>query len=258
MGDTLAAEDDVRQEGNHTHPPKPLSTKRLPIPNCILTCGGESRSAGSTIAMCEFYSLQQMKLESPGKGGQGQRPKEVVPVQIVSASHCSEISVLVLNSPPGSVGWSLLIVQGEAHGENKKGASTDGEVEKGECWVCSIATQPRPPQLLLNSALSGTHRQDHQLNPWRPPPLRSTRLFPRLPFVAATSLKGTFRGRDVKFLLWEWLRDWHRDIPLDSEISSYARRLYWAIRPAMGERADPFLEYTFPGRFATFSNLEDL
>ena len=60
---------------------------------------------------------------------------------------------------------------------------------------------------------------------------------------------------DIKLSV-EQLDKWHSNIPLDSEVSSYVRRLRWAIRPA--RRRDPFLEDYFPGRFATFSNLEIL
>ena len=61
---------------------------------------------------------------------------------------------------------------------------------------------------------------------------------------------------DINLLTWRQLSEWHHNIPLDSEVSSYVRRLCWAIRPA--RRRDPFLEDYFPGRFATFSNLETL
>ena len=70
--------------------------------------------------------------------------------------------------------------------------------------------------------------------------------------------KELFRGREIKFFYRGWLEDWHRDIPLDSKISSYVRGLSWDIQPVIEERGDPFLEYDFPGRFAAFSNIESL
>ena len=54
------------------------------------------------------------------------------------------------------------------------------------------------------------------------------------------------------------LRKWDRDIPLQSEISSYVRYLHWAVWPATKEQPSPFLEGPFPGRFTSFSNIETL
>ena len=54
------------------------------------------------------------------------------------------------------------------------------------------------------------------------------------------------------------LENWDRNIPLGSKVPSYVRRLRWAVWYATIEQPDPFLENAFPGRFATFSNIETL
>ena len=54
------------------------------------------------------------------------------------------------------------------------------------------------------------------------------------------------------------LKDWDRDISPESEIPSYIHFLSWAVQSTTTERPDPFLETTFPGRFASFSNIECL
>ena len=54
------------------------------------------------------------------------------------------------------------------------------------------------------------------------------------------------------------LRRWDRIIPLESEVPSYVRHLDWDVLSATRDRLDPFLEKTFPGRFASFSNVEIL
>jgi len=62
----------------------------------------------------------------------------------------------------------------------------------------------------------------------------------------------------IQFKSIDELRRWNRNIPPESEISSYVRCLHWAFRPAMMEWPDPFLEKSFPGRFASFSNIKTL
>jgi len=62
----------------------------------------------------------------------------------------------------------------------------------------------------------------------------------------------------VQLISIDRLRRWDRNILLESEVSSYVCRLHWAVRSANLERPDPFLENSFPGRFASFSNIEAL
>lgn len=62
----------------------------------------------------------------------------------------------------------------------------------------------------------------------------------------------------VQLINTDQLRRWDRNILLESEVSSYVCRLRWAVRSANLERPDPFLENSFPGRFASFSNVEAL
>jgi len=62
----------------------------------------------------------------------------------------------------------------------------------------------------------------------------------------------------VKFTSIDQLRRWDHNISRESEISSCVRRLFWGVSFGRIERPDPFLENTFPGRFASFSNLETL
>ena len=63
----------------------------------------------------------------------------------------------------------------------------------------------------------------------------------------------------VQIISWDQLRRWDRNVPLaDSEVPSYVRRLRWGVWPARIACSDPFLENTFPGRFATFCNIENL
>jgi len=59
---------------------------------------------------------------------------------------------------------------------------------------------------------------------------------------------------DVSFVHIDQLRRWDRNISLESEVPSYVRHLDWTIWSA----DDPFLENAFPGRFASFSNIETL
>jgi hypothetical protein len=53
---------------------------------------------------------------------------------------------------------------------------------------------------------------------------------------------------------------WASINPLESEIPSYVRQLYWMASLKQNPRrlSDPFLENAFPGRFASFSNIESL
>jgi len=53
------------------------------------------------------------------------------------------------------------------------------------------------------------------------------------------------------------LRIWDRDISLENEVPSYIDFLAWCVWSTT-RRPDPFLEITFPGRFASFSNIEYL
>ena len=62
----------------------------------------------------------------------------------------------------------------------------------------------------------------------------------------------------IQFKSIDELRRWSRNIPLESEVSSYVRCLHWAFRPATVDWRDPFLESSFPGRFASFSNIKAL
>ncbi|KAF9648985.1 hypothetical protein BDM02DRAFT_1996712 [Thelephora ganbajun] len=62
----------------------------------------------------------------------------------------------------------------------------------------------------------------------------------------------------VQFISTDQLRRWDRNVSLESEIPSYVRHLRWIFRSATWERPDPFLENTFPGRFASFLKIESL
>jgi len=65
----------------------------------------------------------------------------------------------------------------------------------------------------------------------------------------------------VSFLSVDHLEGWDRNISPESEIPSFVRQLLWGALPTRieaSEGLDPFLENTFPGRFASFSNIEDL
>jgi len=62
----------------------------------------------------------------------------------------------------------------------------------------------------------------------------------------------------VQFKSIDELRRWNCNIPLESKVSSYVCCLHWAFRPAMMEWSDPFLENSFPDRFASFSNIKAL
>ena len=62
----------------------------------------------------------------------------------------------------------------------------------------------------------------------------------------------------VHLISIDQLRRWDRNILLESEVSSYVCHLHWAVWSAKMERPDPFLENSFPGRFASFSNIKTL
>lgn len=68
--------------------------------------------------------------------------------------------------------------------------------------------------------------------------------------------KGLFP--DIRFMNVDQLRRWDRNVRLGSEISTYVRRLHWSVWPTEMDQPDPFLENSFPGRFSSFSNIEDL
>ena len=62
----------------------------------------------------------------------------------------------------------------------------------------------------------------------------------------------------VRFYSIDHLRSWNRNVPPESEVSSYVRCLHWSFRSDKMEGPDPFLENSFPGRFASFSNIKAL
>ena len=62
----------------------------------------------------------------------------------------------------------------------------------------------------------------------------------------------------VQFYSIDDLRSWNRNVPPESEVSSYVRCLHWSFRSEKMKGPDPFLENSFPGRFASFSNIKAL
>lgn len=69
--------------------------------------------------------------------------------------------------------------------------------------------------------------------------------------------KGIFLH--VGFIHIDQLRRWDRSVSLESEVPSYVHHLHWAVWSAREEPPDdPFLENTFPGCFASFSNIKTL
>ena len=61
----------------------------------------------------------------------------------------------------------------------------------------------------------------------------------------------------VQFVNKDQLERWGRNVPPESEVPSYVRRLHWAV-PEPSNESGPFLENSFPGRFASFSNIKAL